>query len=107
MLPFAALPLLLLASVAQEEDPTPLPQTQSWRITSFLEDAKLADRVVFDFTFQDDGTIWVAASDGLYRSHGYVWHHYTTDEWFIVHQCRWWIEKMFAEPDKSPLRLVK
>ena len=31
--------------------------------------------------------------------------HYTTNQWFIVHQCRWWIDKMFG--DKPGLQLVQ
>ena len=78
-------PLSLALGVAlglgvQEPEPTSLPQTQSWRIASFLEDAGLTERVIFDLAFQPDGTIWVAASDGLYRSHGYAWRRFTSAE---------------------------
>ena len=31
--------------------------------------------------------------------------HYTTDPWFIVHQCRPWIDRMFSE--NPGIRLVK
>jgi len=30
--------------------------------------------------------------------------HYTTNPWFIVHQCRWWIDTMFG--DRAPLERV-
>lgn len=35
------------------------------------------------------------------RDEGILEHHYTNDEWFIVHQCRPWIERMFEQPDFS------
>ena len=42
------------------------------------------------------------------RDEGILEHHYLTDEWFAVHQCRWWIEKMFEQPGGGgALRLVK
>jgi hypothetical protein len=31
------------------------------------------------------------------RDESILEHYYTTDEWFIVHQCRQWMEKMFSE----------
>jgi hypothetical protein len=39
------------------------------------------------------------------RDESVLEHHYTTDEWFIVHTCRPWMEKMFEE--SSALRVVK
>lgn len=62
-----------------------------------------------DFAFRARQTGASRDDVNLYqgRDESILEHHYTTDEWFIVHQCRWWIEKMFAEPDNSPLRLVK
>lgn len=39
------------------------------------------------------------------RDESVLEHHYTTDEWFIVHTCRPWIEKMFGE--STGLRVVK
>lgn len=41
------------------------------------------------------------------RDESVLENHYLTDEWFIVHQCRWWIDKMFNEDGPAPLRLVK
>lgn len=38
------------------------------------------------------------------REESILEHHYTTDEWFIVEQCRPWIERMFSE--KKSLALV-
>ena len=53
-------------------------QTQPWRVTSFLEDANLQGRGVFFLDFEADGTVWIAASDGLYRYDGYRWDRYTS-----------------------------
>lgn len=39
------------------------------------------------------------------RSETMLEKHYTTDPWFIVQQCRWWVDKMFG--DKSGLKMVK
>ena len=53
-------------------------QTQSWRITSFLDDANLQGRGIFFVDFEENGTAWIAASDGLYRYDGYHWDRYTS-----------------------------
>ena len=41
------------------------------------------------------------------RDESVLEHHYLTDEWFIVHQCRPWIDRMFETSGPRPLRLVK
>ena len=43
------------------------------RVQSFLEPANLTGRNIFNVDFGDDGTTWVAASDGLHRFDGYHW----------------------------------
>lgn len=52
---------------------------QSWKVRSFLEDARLENRVVFNLDFDRSkaspryGTLWLATSDGLREYDGYVW----------------------------------
>jgi integrase len=41
------------------------------------------------------------------REESVLEHHYTTDEWFIVNQCRGWVERMFATGESTHLQLVK
>lgn len=48
------------------------------RMDSLIEDANLARRNIGDLAFESDGTIWVAASDGLYSSDGYRWKRFST-----------------------------
>jgi len=40
------------------------------------------------------------------RDEGVLEKNYTTDEWFIVHQCRPWIDRMYGD-GKTVLRVVK
>jgi hypothetical protein len=47
-------------------------------VTSFLEDADILGRGIFYLDFEADGTVWIAASDGLYRYDGYRWDRYTS-----------------------------
>lgn len=66
------------ASVAPAQ--APAPQNQAWRITSFLDDAGLQGRGIMALDFEPDGTVWIAASDGLYRYNGYLWKRFTAEE---------------------------
>ncbi len=59
---------------------SPLPNTQSWRMQNLLGDSGLQDRAVFGLDFLVDGTVWIAASDGLYRYDGYRWQRYTIED---------------------------
>jgi len=54
--------------------------TQPWRVTSFVEDANLQGSGIFFVDFEADGTVWVAASNGLYRYDGYRWDRYTSTD---------------------------
>ena len=56
------------------ENPSP------WKVSSFLEDAGLVRRYVFDIGFEPDGKVWVAASDGAYRYDGYQWRRFTVSD---------------------------
>jgi PAS domain S-box-containing protein len=58
---------------AVRDDPHPSPQTESWRVVSFLEAAGLTASSIFTLDFERDGAVWVAASSGLYHFDGYVW----------------------------------
>lgn len=40
------------------------------------------------------------------RDESVLEHHYTTDEWFIYHQCRPWIEKMYSVAQPQHLKAV-
>lgn len=51
--------------------------TYRWRAVSFWEDAGLENRYVNAIDFEENGTVWVATSDGLYRYDGFVWKRYT------------------------------
>jgi signal transduction histidine kinase len=51
---------------------------QPWRVASFVEDADLDGRGIFYLDFETDGTVWIAASDGLYRYDGYGWDRFTS-----------------------------
>src|SRR4051812_25759907 len=51
-----------------------------WKVVSFLEDAGLVRRYVFDISFESNGRVWVAASDGAYRYDGYQWRHFTVGD---------------------------
>ena len=46
---------------------------QSWQITSYAEEAGLTRQRVFDIAFAPDGTVWLAAEDGLRRFDGFSW----------------------------------
>jgi signal transduction histidine kinase/ligand-binding sensor domain-containing protein len=64
--------------IAGPAGPVPSEQTEPWRVVSYLEDANLEGRGIFHFDFETDGTVWVAASDGLYRYDGYHWDRFTS-----------------------------
>ncbi|MBI1388211.1 MAG: PAS domain S-box protein [bacterium] len=44
-----------------------------WSIASFLEDSRLLFYSIFDLSFENDGTVWIASWDGLVRYDGYEW----------------------------------
>jgi len=52
----------------------------------------------------EDGFI---RSETLYQGCGetVLEKHYTANPWFIVHQCRWWVDMMFG--DRPSLEQVK
>lgn len=52
----------------------------SWQLTSFAGEAGLTGQRVFDITFETNGVVWIAASDGLRRFDGYVWQTFRTND---------------------------
>ena len=72
------LPAFASGSTVELPEPVEAEQTQPWRMVSFIEDANLEGRGVFYIDFETDGTVWVAASDGLYRYDGYHWDRFTS-----------------------------
>ena len=56
---------------------------RNWLITSLLNGSRLANRNIFDISFEREPSstrlkaIWVASSDGLHRYDGYQWRRYT------------------------------
>ena len=51
-----------------------------WQITSYTAEAGLASQRVFDIAFSPDGTVWLAAADGLRRFDGHVWERFGPDQ---------------------------
>lgn len=55
---------------------------QSWKVSSFVEDAELTGVSVFNLDFEKDlassryGNVWLATSDGLREFDGYFWRRY-------------------------------
>jgi len=47
--------------------------SQPWQVTSYSKDAGLAQQRFFDIAFTPDGTVWLAADDGLRRFDGFDW----------------------------------
>ncbi len=77
----AALLLLAWSSIPPESRgaPSPLPVEAATRVTSFVADARLGGRNLFNLDFERapgeprHGTVWLATSDGLVRYDGYRW----------------------------------
>jgi signal transduction histidine kinase len=46
---------------------------RSWQLQGFAEEAGLQHQRVFDVDFGADGSVWLAASSGLYQFDGYRW----------------------------------
>ena len=59
---------------AEPEDPTASPSAdRPWQWQSYAAAAGLLYQRVFDVAFSPDGTVWFAASNGLWRYDGYRW----------------------------------
>ena len=79
-----ALPAQILVAGAQSapqtQAPGSIPGGETWRVHSFLRDAQLEEKGVFCLDFEADGTLWVAASDGLRRYDGYRWERFDSSD---------------------------
>jgi signal transduction histidine kinase/ligand-binding sensor domain-containing protein len=64
---------------AEPAKPAAAAPTEPWHLASFLEDADLEGRGIFHLDFEPDGTVWIAASDGLHRYDGYDWKRFTSE----------------------------
>jgi signal transduction histidine kinase/ActR/RegA family two-component response regulator len=53
---------------------------QNWQVASYAEDAGLTQQRVFDITFDRDGTVWLAADNGLHQFDGFEWRHFGTND---------------------------
>ena len=88
-LPAASSGFLLLAvfvqlvsgCVGRAEDvfPDAADYSQPWQVTSYSKDARLSQQRVFDIAFSPDGTVWLAANDGLRRFDGFIWELFGTN----------------------------
>jgi ligand-binding sensor domain-containing protein len=62
----------------------PLPTETATRVTSFVTDAGLSGKNLFNIDFERapgearHGTVWIATSDGLVRYDGYRWERFGT-----------------------------
>jgi PAS domain S-box-containing protein len=53
---------------------------QSWRVSSYAEDAHLERHAVFSLAFEANGNLWAATSDGLRFYDGYHWKRFGISE---------------------------
>jgi PAS domain S-box-containing protein len=62
-----------------DQDLTAEAYAQSWHISKYAEAAGVQNQRVFDLAFEPDGTLWLAASDGLRRFDGFRWERFDTN----------------------------
>ena len=53
--------------------------SQPWQVTSYSKDAGISQQRFFDIAFTPDGTVWLAADDGLRRFDGFTWELFGTN----------------------------
>ena len=58
----------------------PSVRAMQWQVHSFREDAGLTNRIVHFMDFDPDGSVWLAATDGLYHFDGYDWKRFTAED---------------------------
>jgi two-component system sensor histidine kinase/response regulator len=73
----ALLPAQIEAASARFSGAVPKEGPSPWKVVSFLEDAGLVRRYIFDIGFETNGAVWIAASDGAYRYDGFQWRRFT------------------------------
>jgi|GEM_PF-1215554 PAS domain S-box-containing protein len=52
---------------------------QEWLIQNYIEEAGLQNQNILFLDFEKSGTVWIAASNGLYRFDGYEWDRYSVE----------------------------
>ena len=52
---------------------------QPWRIHSFLSESHLQNQYFMFIEFEEDGTAWIASSNGLIKYDGYLWTPFTQE----------------------------
>ncbi|MDB6041253.1 MAG: Histidine kinase, partial [Verrucomicrobiales bacterium] len=73
----ALLPARIEAASTRFSGAVPRECPSPWKVVSFLEDAGLVRRYIFDIGFETNGPVWIAASDGAYRYDGFQWRRFT------------------------------
>jgi hypothetical protein len=64
-----------------DRDSLNLPATTAvGTVASFLNDAGLTRRRIFDLDFEPDSSVWLAAADGLYHYDGYTWRRFSIED---------------------------
>ncbi len=65
--------------VSSQPSPVPKIHGDAWTIRSFLKDAGLEGRFLFQAEFDDQGIMWIATSAGVIRYDGYDWSTFTEE----------------------------
>lgn len=61
---------------------------QRWRVVELASDAGLSRQNIFNFDFEANGTVWLAASGGLLRYDGYRWQRFGMENGLPSHFVR-------------------
>ena len=64
--------LTVCAGRAEDGFPGAADYSQSWQVTSYSKDAGISRQRFFDIAFSPDGTVLLAADDGLRRFDGFT-----------------------------------
>lgn len=77
----------IVASAAASVGPSELTD-QRWRVVELAGDAGLSRQNIFNFDFEQNGTVWLAASGGLLRYDGFRWQRFGTENGLPSHFVR-------------------